>query len=329
VFRVILSTSLTVVAAALVILCLAADTLNIWLLSFLYSFRMHLGAAALASGLMALLFWRRNLVALLLVLVTLLTTGLAYLHLHSFAPTPPFAARPTEEPNFRVVSFNVLGVNRQGENAAKLIRDLDPDIAIVLEAGGVIQELRWLSEIYPYRIGCGVIVRQCDSMILSKYKIRNARAHDLSRFSPNRMLEGDIEVGGVPMRIVSAHLIKPYYDIHQRSEIWEIIRRLHYYEGNLILTGDFNSSFMQPTTRRIPDLLDLQTGPYEPATWPVRAGRWGIAIDHILARPPFVITATHRIEDNAGSNHYGIYADIHVPGLGKGSEAHDVVAATP
>lgn len=327
-FRLILTTAITVVAGALVAVCLASDVLNIWLLSFIYSFRIHLGALTIAVCVLAYAVHPRNLLALLLVFVAVGSTGLAYMRLHSFAPTPPYAAGPSETPNFRLVSFNVLGENRQGPKLAKIIQDLDPDIAIILEANAILLELPALSRTYPYRLGCGVKVEHCDSLILSKTELQNMRVRNLSKFSQQRMLIADTVVKGVPMRVVSAHMTKPYYDGLQRPEVWEVIRPLLNYEGNLLLAGDFNSSLLQPAARRIPELLDLRTGPHEPATWPIKAGRWGIAIDHILARPPFVITATRRIEDNSGSNHYGLYADIYIPGLDE-TRPNDVVAVTP
>ncbi|MEM8570609.1 MAG: endonuclease/exonuclease/phosphatase family protein [Pseudomonadota bacterium] len=326
--RLLLSTSISVVVAGLVVLGLAADTLNIWLLSFVYSFRIYIGAVTILIGTLAILIYRRNFVAYALVFVATSSTLYAYIDSRAFSPGLLFGATIDAEPNLRVVSFNVLGDNPHGARIVEILSELDPDIAIILEARALRTELDGLSETYPYRIGCGEVMRRCDSLILSKYDIENREVHDLSVLSPDRLLSGDIIFEGVAIRVASAHLTKPYYDGRQRSEIWEVVRRFLDYQGNLILAGDFNSSFLQPSTRRIPDLLNLQTGPSEPASWPIAAGRWGIAIDHILARPPLQIVQTRQIEDNAGSNHFGLYADIFVPGtVGRGPE--NVVATAP
>lgn len=313
-YRLLLSTCVTMVAAGFVMLGLMADALNVWLLSFIYSFRIHIGVVGVLVGLVAILLYRRNYLAYALVAVGIGSTGLAWVEARAFTPWPWSTAVATTEPNLRVMSFNVLGENRQGARLVSIIREIDPDVAIILEANAVLLQLPDLTEIYPYRIGCGEIDRGCDSLMLSKYPLENRKAITLSHLSHRRFLMADLTFRGVPIRVASAHLTKPYFENAQRSEIWEVIRHLYKHEGNLILTGDFNASFLQPSTRRIPELLDLRTGPFEPATWPIRAGRFGIAIDHILARPPFVITETHRISQNAGSNHYGLYADIHVPG---------------
>ncbi|WP_424932489.1 endonuclease/exonuclease/phosphatase family protein [Amaricoccus macauensis] len=312
-------------AAGLVTVGLMADTLNIWLLSFIYSFRIHIGVVGILCGIAAIIVYRRNYVAYLIVAVGIGSTVFAWYEARAFSPWPSFGASASTTPNMRVMSFNVLGDNRQGPRLVSIIRDIDPDVAVILEANALLLELPELSQTYPYRVGCGELDRGCDSLILSKYPLENRKALTLSRLSQKRLLMADLVYKGVPIRITSAHLTKPYYDDIQRSEIWEVIRHLNRYEGNLILTGDFNASLMQPSIRRIPEMLDLRTGPFEPASWPIKAGRWGIAIDHILTRPALEIIATHRIEENAGSNHYGLYADIHVPGVE--AEADDGVAA--
>ncbi len=314
-YRLLLSTCITMVAAAFVLAGLMADTLNLWLLSFIYSFRLHIGVVGVLIGIAALVVYWRNYLAYAVVAAGVISTALAWHEGRTFSPAPGVrSGTEAAEPNLRVMSFNVLGENRQGPQLVRVIQEIDPDVAVILEAGALRQELPELTKTFPYQVGCGEVVRGCDSLILSKYELKNREAYSLSHLNAKRFLMADFVFRGVPIRIASAHLTKPYYDDIQRGEIWEVIRHLYTYDGNLILAGDFNSSLMQPSTRRIPEMLDLRTGPSEPATWPIRAGRWGIAIDHILARPPLQISVTHRIEENSGSNHYGLYSDIYVPG---------------
>jgi endonuclease/exonuclease/phosphatase (EEP) superfamily protein YafD len=328
VFRLLVSTVISVVATSVLLLCLMTDVVNFWLLSFFYSFRIHLGILSAFLAASAIVFFWRNYYAWLLTLAAVVTTGAAMMETRRFSPQPlrPEIAETAQE--MRMLSFNVLGTNRHGKSVVRILRDLDPDIAVILEATAIHRFLPELSETYPYRVGCGVLDRQCDSLILSKYPLENPRMFDMSNDSEKRLAMADFTFGGRALRVVSLHLTKPYYDDKQRIDIWEAIRRLQNYDGDMILAGDFNSALLQPSTRNIVRRLDLRTGPTEPATWPVGAGPLGIPIDHILARPPLTIKQTRRIDDAAGSNHYGIYADILVPSLSQ-AQMSDVLAATP
>ncbi|MGO8411501.1 hypothetical protein ACC775_38185, partial [Rhizobium ruizarguesonis] len=47
-----------------------------------------------------------------------------------------------------------------------------------------------------------------------------------------------------------------------------------------------------------------------PATWPIRAGAFGIPIDHVFTRAPMRLKSVRRIENGFGSNHFGLMAEF-------------------
>ncbi|MNT99439.1 hypothetical protein D3C72_2422850 [compost metagenome] len=66
--------------------------------------------------------------------------------------------------------------------------------------------------------------------------------------------------------------------------------------------------------RRFLRVTQLRTSEWEPATWPIRAGRFGVPIDHVYVRPPLKIRSLRRLADAYGSNHYGLLAEIAMTG---------------
>jgi len=83
-------------------------------------------------------------------------------------------------------------------------------------------------------------------------------------------------------------------------------------DGPLVVAGDFNSAILDPRIQRFMRRAGLHTVFPEPATWPIKAGRFGIGIDHVLARPPLRLKSVERIKDNMGSNHFGLMAEFTV-----------------
>ncbi|MFB2606645.1 endonuclease/exonuclease/phosphatase family protein, partial [Rhizobium phaseoli] len=76
------------------------------------------------------------------------------------------------------------------------------------------------------------------------------------------------------------------------------------------LSGDFNSSAIAPSIQGLLRDQKLKTLAPEPATWPIAAGAFGIAIDHIFARAPLRLISLKRLDDNLGSNHSGLIAEF-------------------
>ncbi len=299
------------VGSVLVSLLLAAISLryltHTWLLAFVYSFQVHFALAALAASLVLILI-RRHWYAYLLVTVSVLLAGHGVLMLKEFEAAQ---VATTPRPLIRLMSFNIE--NDNFENSRRIAEDViasGADVVNILEAAPLVSELPLLSATYPYRIGCGVGTPGCDTLVLSKRPFIDQAIKTLGDLWPNRLVQVTIDVDGTPVHLASVHLAKPYFDDFQVDELWDLRGIVKRTDGPLIVAGDFNSAIIDPHIQDFVRATGLNTVFPEPATWPTRASKLGIAIDHVLTRPPLRLVSVKQIEDNAGSNHYGLIAEI-------------------
>ncbi|MDQ0454496.1 endonuclease/exonuclease/phosphatase family protein [Rhizobium paknamense] len=292
------------------IVCLRGLT-GFWPPGFIHSLQLHVGLAMLAgAGLMALL--RRGWLARLAFLAALIVTAQAVWLIVRSLPSAP-AVTAEAEP-LKVLSFNVLGDNLEnGAAIADFIQASGADVAYVMEAEPVGLHLDRLSKTYPYRIGCGAHTDTCDLLLLSKYPLTDIFVGSLSDLRRDRFAMANINVRGAPLRLVAAHLSKPYFDDYHLEETEELADVLEDFDGPLLLAGDFNASILAPDMQRLLERTGLTTTGLEPATWPIRAGRFGVPIDHIFIRAPLSARSLTRIPSNFGSNHYGLMADLLLP----------------
>jgi endonuclease/exonuclease/phosphatase (EEP) superfamily protein YafD len=309
-FRLVASTILTLGALAALAVSILCREVDHWLLSFFYSYAVHIAAAGFAAGLAAVLLAPRNVVAFLALLGLLDATMDAQRVMLRYRPDPLTAQAPVA-PDFRLLTFNVLNENvGGGPRVADMLMEQDADVVFLLEALPLRGEIARLSERYPYRVGCTTMSDSCSSLILSKHPVSDPEVMDLSKVSRARFVSAEIAVAGTPIRFALLHTTKPYYDGLQCIELGDIGHHLRQYKGNLVAAGDFNSAILAPCMRQFLNLLRLKTAPHEPSTWPVRAGPLAIPIDHVFARAPLKILETRRLPHNLGSNHYGLVSDI-------------------
>ncbi len=297
------------VGSVLVSLLLAAISLryltHTWLLAFVYSFQVHFALSALAASLV-LMTIRRHWYAYLLVTVSVVLAGHGVLMLKEFEAAPT-ATRPL----LRLMSFNIENDNfENSRRIAEAVIASGADIVNILEAGPLLQELPLLSATYPYRIGCGVGTPGCDTLVLSRRPFIEQGVSTLGDLWSDRLVQVTIDVDGTPVHLASVHLAKPYFDDFQVDELWDLRGIVKKLDGPLVVAGDFNSAIIDPHIQDFVRATGLHTVFPEPATWPTRAGKLGIAIDHVLVRPPLRLVSVKQIEDNAGSNHYGLMAEI-------------------
>ncbi|WP_051558986.1 endonuclease/exonuclease/phosphatase family protein [Allorhizobium undicola] len=303
--------------------CVALRALpGLWPPGFLHSLQLHLGAFLVAVALFLLLLAQRAGKIRLAVAWTnlagaLAITAHALLMIAIYLPPAPANGGGVAYQRLKVMSFNVLGDNLEnGRAIAEMIRASGADIAYVMEAEPVGQHLDRLTDIYPYRIGCGIHTDTCDLMLLSKYPLTNIYVGTLSDLRRDRFAMAKISVHGAPLRLVAAHLSKPYFDDYHIEETDELADVLEDFDGPLLLAGDFNASILAPDMQNLLARTGLTTAGIEPATWPIAAGRLGVAIDHIFIRQPLAAEKLERLPSAMGSNHYGLMAELLLPGGG-------------
>jgi endonuclease/exonuclease/phosphatase (EEP) superfamily protein YafD len=301
------------VGSVLVSLLLAAISLryvtNTWLLALIYSFQVHFALAALAASLILLLV-KRHWYAYMLVTVAVVLLGHGILMLKAFEAAPA-AAAATSRPILRLMSFNIENDNfENGARIADAMLASGADVINILEAAPLKPEIPRLSKTYPYHIGCGVGTDGCDTLIFAKQPFLDQSVRSIGDLWPNRLVQVAIDFAGTRVNFVSVHLAKPYFDDFQVDELGDLKDIVAAIDGPLLLAGDFNSAIIDPHIQDFVRTSGLNTIFPEPSTWPIKAGKIGIAIDHVLARPPLRLTAVTQIEDNDGSNHFGLMAEI-------------------
>ncbi|MGV8938902.1 MAG: endonuclease/exonuclease/phosphatase family protein [Allorhizobium sp.] len=299
----------------LVFLVLSVVTLryvtSFWLLSFFFSFQLHITLLAAAASLFCLLISRFRRGRLLL-LASLLLAGHAVIMSREFLPQTATRAPEGETP-LKVLSFNILGDNvKNGKRIADMIMASGADVAYVLEAGPLAPYLEALKATYPFRIGCGEATPTCDLLLLSRHPIIERQVATLSDLRRDRFAIADVVIAGKTVHFAAVHLSKPYFDDYHGEELEELGVRMARIGGTFVLGGDFNSAAIAPDMQKFLRDHQMTATGAEPATWPIEAGRFGIPIDHIFISPGIVAKSLQRIEHAMGSNHYGLIADLAV-----------------
>lgn len=286
----------------------ARYVMDLWLLAFFESLQTHFGLLAIALSLLALLF-RRHWYAMVLLVFGIGLTVHSVLMLREYAASAP--ARVDVDRSIRLLSFNIENSNfENGARIADLIISSQADVVEIFEAEPIETQLQRIGETYPYRIGCGVMTDGCDSLLLSKRPFRTQEMRSLGSLWSNRFILATIDMDGQPVAFASAHLSKPYFDEFHAIELDLLGSILKEVKEPVILAGDFNAAVIAPDMRHFLEDTGLRHAFPEPATWPVAAGAYGIAIDHVFARAPLRLISVRQIPDAMGSNHFGLMTEF-------------------
>lgn len=280
-----------------------------WMFSALYTMHLHVTVACVLATIIGLLAKRDIMLWGLLVASVVLTADAVAMATHYSLPADP---ADLGKPKFRLLSINALNSNfESGETIARMIVASGADVVNVMEAPPLRHHIDELAQIYPYRVGCGAMTRQCDQLMLSKFPIESPQLMSLSKIFDERFITATIKIAGQTINFAGIHTTKPYFDDFHSLELKNaagvILTQM---TGPLVLSGDFNASSLDPGMQNFLKTTGLRTALWEPATWPVEAGRFGLPVDHIYARPPLKIISVTRLPDAYGSNHYGLTAEI-------------------
>ena len=297
---------LTTLVLAIVSLRYVTD---FYLLSFFYSFQVHLAVAAAAASVAALLV-KRHWYALLTLGVSVVLAVHGVVMMREFVEPAVDQNRPAL---FKLMSFNIENDNfANGADIAGMVIASGADVVSILEAEPLLSELPRLLKTYPYYIGCGVGMQECDTLVLSKRPLIEPRIRNLGLLWRNRLTISTIDFDGQKVNFLAAHLTKPYYDEFHGLEIEDLAEIIPSLPGPLVLAGDFNTSILAPDVQYLMRSQGLGTVSLEPATWPIAAGAFGIPIDHVFSRAPLRLKSVRRIENSFGSNHFGLMAEFAV-----------------
>lgn len=300
--------SATLLGLALAIFALRYAS-DFWGGAVVFSLQLHAGVAMVLLALLCLGL-RPGVFTLSMVCATVLILSHAILMIWNAQP-PALPLQIANKQNLRVLSFNVLGENLENGSAiTDYILHSGADIAYVMEAAPVGQYLDRLSKTYPYRIGCGEHTSTCDLLVLSRYPLEMISVGNLSDLRKDRFAMARIHFGANTLTLAAAHLSKPYFDNYHAHELVGLANALIKTEGPLLLAGDFNAATIAPDMQKLLKRTGMTTAGWEPATWPIAAGVFGLPIDHVFIRGPLMAQKLARIPSNFGSNHYGLIADL-------------------
>ncbi|MGG6898203.1 MULTISPECIES: endonuclease/exonuclease/phosphatase family protein [Rhizobium] len=284
-----------------------------WLLAFFESLQTHISLFAIILALTAF-FFKRHWYAILLTAAGTVLLVHSVLMLQEHAASSFVASAEASGGHFKLLSFNIEDSNfENGARIADLIVASKADVVEIFEAGPVFSAMDRITKIYPYRIGCGEMTTDCDSLLLSKRPFRTRLMRSLDSLWDNRFILATIDMDGQPVNFASIHLSKPYFDEFHQIELGLLASILNDAKEPLILAGDFNASVIAPDMRDFLAATALRHAFPEPATWPVAAGPYGISIDHVFARAPLRLISVKQIRDAMGSNHFGLMAEFSVP----------------
>ncbi|TXH83892.1 MAG: endonuclease [Rhizobium sp.] len=284
-----------------------------WLLAFFESLQTHISLFAIILALIAFLF-KRHWYALFLTAAGTVLLVHSVIMLQEYSASSLVASAEAGGSHFRLLSFNIEDSNfENGTRIADLIIGSKADVVEIFEAGPIFSDMDRITKTYPYRIGCGVMTTDCDSLLLSKRPFQTQVMRSLGSLWDNRFILATIDMDGQPVNFASAHLSKPYFDAFHQIELGLLGPILNDVKGPLILAGDFNASVIAPDMRDFLAATGLRHAFPEPATWPIAAGAYGITIDHVFARAPLRLISVKQIRDAMGSNHFGLITEFSVP----------------
>lgn len=299
VFAVLITLALTIISLRYVS--------DFYLLTLFYSFQVHL-AVACAAGSIAALLVKRHWYGLLMLAISVILAVHGVMMMREFVEPAVEESRPTL---FRLMSFNIENDNfANGPAIADMVIASGADVVNILEAEPLLSELPRLLKIYPYYVGCGIGMQECDTLVLSKRPLIEPRIRNLGLLWRNRLTISTIDFDGQKVNFLAAHLTKPYYDEFHGLEIEDLNEIIPSLSGPLVLAGDFNTSILAPDVQYLMRSQGLGTASLEPATWPIAAGAFGIPIDHIFTRAPLRLKSVRRIQNGFGSNHFGLMAEF-------------------
>jgi endonuclease/exonuclease/phosphatase (EEP) superfamily protein YafD len=170
---------------------------------------------------------------------------------------------------------------------------------------------------YPYFAAC-LEPHACNVVILSRRQPIAQRDTYAESASGLRMVWADFEIDGAPLRLIGAHLNRPYPAARHTRERHDLATRIgDASRDNTILAGDFNATPWSFALRSFDRESGLTRHDRATPTWPAAAWtRWRLPapaafmpIDHIYSGANWRLVQLRR-GPRAGADHYPIEAEF-------------------
>jgi endonuclease/exonuclease/phosphatase family metal-dependent hydrolase len=274
----------------------------------------------------------------LLLLASLLATALAATT--AAAPAPPAGARTAAaERQLRVATFNIRhGVGLDGVlDLARIAATVERTGAEVVglqevdrhwsERSNFVDQATWLAELLDMHLAFGPNLdldppapgaprRQFGTAILSAYKIRATTNTLLPRplgGEQRALLEGQIKVRGIPVRVFNTHL-QHDSQVERLAQVARIRQVLATASESVVLLGDLNAT---PDTPEIAGLTDLLVDAWMTAGvgdgFTFDAATPHARIDYVMSSGN-VVARTAAVVTTDAADHLPVVADLALPG---------------
>lgn len=246
-------------------------------------------------------------------------TAAAYVPASWCGHPSPTTTELASGPTIKLMSYNLLGTNRQYAKAVDQVRKHDPDVLILLEfANEWNVAMSSLHETYPYRIeqprwhGFGIA-------LYSKTPLRDVRVEAIAKNrTDNPLIQATVDVGGRPLRFAGVHLLSPMtarrFEI-RNEQMADVARLLNQSDVPTVLAGDFNcvpwSSHLVRLTGDA-GLRDSRQGFGYQASWSAERRWLRIPIDHALVSDRVLVHRRWIGEQSGGSDHYPLLVEMSV-----------------
>ena len=304
------SSLVLVIASALVALVSIAAFFGStwWTLDLVANFRPHFVVGLGALGLL-LLVVRRRIAGVVVLLVGLLNLSVV-------APlfvAPPVAAS-VGDPELRIMSFNVRGLNDRYQDVIDFVASERPDVVFLHEAT-FLWEDAFVAADLPYRVEPGR-VEPLDFGTLALVPVDAAfQTFGFATTAP-RAVEVTVTVGETPVEILGIHPLSPSTEERaalRDSQIGFAMNWAAETSAHRIVTGDFNATPWSQAFRRLiahGDLMNSQRGFGLELTFPSGASPLvQVPIDHLLYSEGFAVV-DRRLGPSLGSDHLSVVVDL-------------------
>ena len=237
------------------------------------------------------------------------------------APQVLTATDPHPAARLSVLVANVWAHNRDGASFLRYVREVDPDVVLVLECTPHWAEhLGALDDAYPHRL-CHPREDPYGIALLARHPLHDASV----RFLVDDTIPSVHAIVELPneqaVRFIGLHPRPPHPEedrdtIHRDAELLLVAHQVEEWmddgNGPVVVAGDFNDvpwSYVTLMMRRISGLLDprIGRGPYN--TFHTRYPFFRCPIDHVLHSAHFSLRRLERGPD-VGSDHYPFLADL-------------------
>lgn len=225
-------------------------------------------------------------------------------------------------PRLRMLSFNVYKDNSNPDAIGSMVRSVNPDVVLLVEAEGRLEgkAIEQLAPDYPFRFTRRDAREYISLALFSKYPFKMEQ-RPLTRGSEQKVFYAEIDFRGQPVQFYGVHPISPKNldrtitrNIQLRKLAAHIMTQANP-DLPLIVAGDFNTAPWQNGMRdfqRVTHLVNTDNFGNITLTWPTWLPPvFGVPIDHILHNSWFCSGEKHKLPAT-GSDHYPVWADLYL-----------------